>query len=305
MRSRPLQSAALSALAVAMVPMVVWASPDPVSITSVRAGHGKIVVTLQAGPSGAPAGFSMWWMTRSMFEASGSRWFDGVLANKDWAAFTGTPIVNTDGGTITTYRLAPDEEVVIEIGDLADETGVQSSDRGELEPITEYVFTGYANPEDDFSSRSALSATVSTTTTVPGSNCTYTIGFWKTHPGMWPVASLMLGSVSYTQAELLQILDQPSLGNGLTILAKQLIAAKLNLAAGASPIAVASTISWADLQIGSLVVPPIGTDALDPATTSAATQTLDDFNNGLIGPGHCGTTPAVPGTWGQLKSRYR
>lgn len=305
MNPRLLRSAVLLALAALGAPMLAWANPDPVAITDVRAGHGKIVVTLKAGPSGAPEGFSMWWMTRSAFQAMGDRWFDGLVASKDWAAFYGTPTLNTDGGTITTYRLAPDEEVVIELGDLFDETGVQASDREELEPMTEYVFTGYANPEDDFSARSPLSATVSTNTTVPGSNCTYTIGYWKTHPEMWPVASLTLGAVSYTKTQLLQILGQPSLGNGLTILAKQLIAAKLNLLAGASPTAVSSTIAWADMQIGSLVVPPVGAGSLPAASTSGATQTLDDFNNGLIGPGHCGTTPAAPSTWGQLKARYR
>jgi hypothetical protein len=285
--------------------VLAWAAPDPVTITDVRAGHGKIVVTLRAGASGTPEGFSLWWMRRADFEAMGGRWFDGLVSAKDWAAFVGTPTVNTAGGNISSYRLGPDEEVVVELGDLADETGVQVSDREELDPQTEFVFTGFAHPESDFSSRSALSATFVSTTTVPGANCTYTIGYWKTHPEAWPTSSLTLGSVTYTKAQLLQILNQSSLGNGLTILAKQLIAAKLNLLAGASPTAVASTIAWADAQIGGLVVPPIGSGSLPPSVTSDATQTLDDFNNGLIGPGHCGTTPSTPSTWGQLKARYR
>jgi hypothetical protein len=32
---------------------------------------------------------------------------------------------------------------------------------------------------------------------------------------------------------------------------------------------------------------------------------LDDFTNGLIGPGHCGTTPASRKSWGEVKSLYR
>jgi hypothetical protein len=53
------------------------------------------------------------------------------------------------------------------------------------------------------------------------------------------------------------------------------------------------------------VVPPVGPGYLAPATTSGLTQTLDDYNNGVIGPGHCGTVPAEDSTWGGVKSLYR
>ena len=69
----------------------------------------------------------------------------------------------------------------------------------------------------------------------------------------------MLGTVNYNQAELLLILDQPTQGNGLVSLAHQLIAAKLNAAAGTSvPASVATAIANADTLIGGLVVPPVG-----------------------------------------------
>jgi hypothetical protein len=37
--------------------------------------------------------------------------------------------------------------------------------------------------------------------------CPLTQGFWKTHPNVWPTTILTLGSASYTQAELLTILN--------------------------------------------------------------------------------------------------
>ncbi len=75
----------------------------------------------------------------------------------------------------------------------------------------------------------------------PG-GCTYTQGFWKNHgpnpsgnnQNEWPVTSLTLGSVSYSDLELESILNTPVGGNGLISLAHQLIAAKLNVANGAS-----------------------------------------------------------------------
>jgi hypothetical protein len=83
------------------------------------------------------------------------------------------------------------------------------------------------------------------------------------------------------------ILDNPAQGNGLVILAHQLIAAKLNIANGADPSAVQQAIVDADNMIGALVVPPIGNGYLAPGETSDLTETLTEYNEGTIGPGHC------------------
>src|SRR5438067_658662 len=46
-----------------------------------------------------------------------------------------------------------------------------------------------------------------------GSNaCPLGQGFWKNHPGAWPVTSLTLGSQTYMQAQLLTILTTPIRG---------------------------------------------------------------------------------------------
>jgi len=83
-----------------------------------------------------------------------------------------------------------------------------------------------------------------------------------------------------------------------------LIAAKLNQAQGASiPPSVLTAMSNADAMIGSLVIPPVGGGYLAPGSTSALTEQIDQFNNGYVGPGHCGTVAAEPTTWGRLKTR--
>ncbi|HEY0735145.1 MAG TPA: hypothetical protein VGD69_09595, partial [Herpetosiphonaceae bacterium] len=81
------------------------------------------------------------------------------------------------------------------------------------------------------------------TATPPGDNCTYTIGYWKTHPEDWPVQSLTLGGVTYTKAQLLNILNTPPRGDATYIVAHQLIAVKLNIASGADPSAIAATVT--------------------------------------------------------------
>ncbi len=122
----------------------------------------------------------------------------------------------------------------------------------------------------------------------PADQCTYTQGYWKNHPEAWPVNALTLGSVNYNQAQLLAILNQPVRGNGLISLAHQLIAAKLNAANGADSSVVSGAFTSADALIGGLVVPPVGSGYLAPRSTSGLIGTLDNFNNGVTGPGHCG-----------------
>src|SRR5262249_50625160 len=90
-------------------------------------------------------------------------------------------------------------------------------------------------------------------------NCPLTQGFWKNHPAAWPVTTLQLGTVSYSQAQLLTILATSPGFSGRAdaslILADQLIAAKLNLANGADSCPISSIIAAADALIGSQTVP--------------------------------------------------
>jgi hypothetical protein len=126
-----------------------------------------------------------------------------------------------------------------------------------------------------------------TPTPSPSLGCTLSQGYWKNHTSEWPVTNLTLGTVNYTASQLQLIFAQPVAGNGLISLSYQLIAAKLNIANGADASAIQPTINAADALIGGLIVPPIGTGTLTPASTSALTTALDNYNNGLIGPGPC------------------
>jgi cysteine-rich repeat protein len=119
-------------------------------------------------------------------------------------------------------------------------------------------------------------------------DCTLTQGYWKNHPDAWPVDSLKLGAVTYTKVELIATLKTPVKGNGLIALAHQLIAAKLNVAAGAPDASVKAAIEQSDTLIASLVIPPKGEATIETTTTASLVAKLDAFNNGDIGPGHCG-----------------
>jgi hypothetical protein len=139
--------------------------------------------------------------------------------------------------------------------------------------------SGNTNADNDYVVKSV------TTSFTSGGGCTFTLGYWMNHPDAWPVSSLTLGTVSYTKAQLLSILSAAPAGNGLIQLARQLIAAKLNVASGASP--APSAIASADALIGSKVVPPVGNGFLSPGATSTLIGQLNDFNVGTTGPGSC------------------
>lgn len=279
-------------------------APDPVSIQAVDAGHGKIRLTVTAGPSGAPDGFEVCWMEASLFNSYGNVWPPPWVRGEGWDNYVGVGTLNTWGQSSVNFKLAPNQTLDIEVGDTYDETGVTGTRMSELTDGASYALCAYAIGSAG-GPGSALSVTLSQSTTIQGSNCTFTQGYWKTHASAWPVLSLTLGTVTYTQSQLLSIFNAPVVGNGLIALAHQLIAAKLNIAAGADPSPVVAAITAADAQIGGLVVPPVGSGSLTTASTSAKSQSLDDFNNGVIGPGHCGTTPTHVSTWGSLKTLYR
>jgi hypothetical protein len=295
----------LLTFALAIAPAVSFAQAlDTPTLSAVSVGHGKARLTITAGPSGAPNGFEVCYMTASDYAARGGWPASGWWPEEGWVTYTGIGTLNTWGSAQVDFKLGAGQSVDVEIGDANGETGVSGTIAAELADATNWVICVFAVGGNGFT-RSVYSANIAGTTTTQGENCTFTIGYWKNHPETWPVASLQLGSVVYNAAQLLSILNQPVAGNGLVSMAHQLIGAKLNIANGANPTSIAATITAADAQIGALVVPPVGAGYLSPASTSAKTQTLDDFNNGLLGPDHCGSTPAKTSTWGGVKQQYR
>lgn len=286
------------------LPLVAFATdtlPTPTARV-VETGFAKVVLEIDPGPQGAPAGFTVQWLKRTDFLANGQKFYPGPNAVQQQAVFTGTPTLNTWGGQLSSFVLAPGQKARVEIGDLVDETGVAATWSDELDVDKSWVFGVYLNATP-LQNRSAT-APPAHGATRGGQNCTFTIGYWKNHAAVWPTAPLTLGSRSYTKPQLLAILQQPVQGNGLVSLAKQAIATKLNTANGASDGDVAAALTFADFLIGSKLVPPVGSATLDPGVSSSTTQTLDDFNNGVIGPGTC-ATPVRASTWGSVKSLYR
>jgi len=296
---------ALAVLAVAVMGSVMPAAAqnvlDTPSVTYVKNSRSFITLDVQAGESGAPAGFVVEWIKKSDFDAAGGWPASEYDPRIVYCQFYGVPTLHESTGN---FVLGPNGHIEVVVGNIFDETGLYANYDGELADATPYVIRVHAEGTAD-AAESPRSGDVYATTGPASDNCTYTIGFWKNHPEVWPVSSLTLGTVNYSAADLLNILNTPAGGNGLISLAHQLIGAKLSIANGADPTSIQATINAADALIGGLVIPPSGGGFLAPGTTSGLTSTLTDYNQGLIGPGHCGEVKATPATWGTVKGMYR
>jgi hypothetical protein len=251
-----------------------------------------------AGQTGAPAGFDIQWMTQADYIALGNQWPDSEQVPNPLASSFCKASLGGEAPDCGVYNLESGQSATIVIGDdhLYDNSCATSPCAGQpLVCNTAYVFRVRAHADSEHDESEFSDTIVCATLPCVGNPCTYTQGFWRTHgpipvgnnENLWPVTSLALGAVLYTDMELLAILETPARGNGLLILAHQLIAAKLNIANGAPDEAIAVTVGNADALIGGLIVPPIGEGYLPPSQTSAMTETLTEYNEGTIGPGHC------------------
>ena len=117
--------------------------------------------------------------------------------------------------------------------------------------------------------------------------CPRSQGYWKNHLSEWPIDSITLGDESYTKEEARAIMKTPTRGDASIILARQLIAAKLNVENGANPAPAEETIDAADdllatfpgrLPLGVRPFTETGKEMLKFA------KVLDAYNNGWLTP---------------------
>jgi hypothetical protein len=267
--------------------------------------QSSIEIIVTAGATGAPAGFSLQWITAEQY-ALGP---DGIAATGDentWPASDDTQLCKgsfSGNANLSRYNLAAGEQVTVNVGEFLFDNGASSNCTEALECGTTYVFRAFAHASNSLNrSDFTPNHTCATLACDGGGNeggCTFTQGYWKTHgpsatgnnENVWPQDvkdnGMDLGTVHYTALQLQSIFDTPAQGNGLVALAHQLIAAKLNIANGADGTDAAQCISAADALIGGLVIPPVGGGSLTSGATSSLTACLTNYNEGASGPGHC------------------
>jgi hypothetical protein len=240
----------------------------------------SITLTVTAGTSGAPNGFSLQWMTKEDNDAYGWSLYDGEGGTTSYcaASFSGS-------ARNSRFNLAGGESVSVTVPLPAGNDPGASGGCGNLECGTEYVFRVFAHGDRN-RNRSLFSEAFSCSTDPCLTSCSYSQGYWKNHPEAWVGVELTLGDNSYTQSELLSILDQSVQGNGAISLAKQLIASKLNDMTVDDPaldLLIAAADSILSDQLGSEKIPPVGDGFIHPDVTSDTTDALAAY----IAANHC------------------
>ena len=141
------------------------------------------------------------------------------------------------------------------------------------------------------------SASVTVTCTPPPApGCTATLGYWKTHstygPASKPDATWNLvggpdAAFFSSGKSWYQLFWTPVGGNAYVNLAHQYMAARLNVLAGASTTPqVDAALAWATTFFSTYTPSSTLSKALKNQVLATA-GLLDDYNNGVIGPGHC------------------
>ena len=136
--------------------------------------------------------------------------------------------------------------------------------------------------------------TVTCTPPPPSEGCTLTQGYWKNHSKYdkkpdptWALIGEDTAFFLSGQTWYEVINTNPEGGNAYYILAHQYIAAQLNFLSGASSTSeVDAAFAWATTFFETYTQTDDLSDEVR-AQAIAAASTLDDYNNGRIGPGHC------------------
>ena len=136
-----------------------------------------------------------------------------------------------------------------------------------------------------------------------GSGCTLTPGYWKTHSaesGKYDIKWTNLPDMDqdgkeeyekemfYTSGmSYLEVISSPTVGDSYIILSRAFGAANLNILAGSDPTDVVDEMMQAKDLLSNYTIES-AEQVRDLFVSVAAT--LDKYNNGIIGPGHCNDT---------------
>jgi hypothetical protein len=211
--------------------------------------------------------------------------------------FTGFGVVAVDPGVVVFEGFSKDANGNFVLGLYTDSGGVLTKivvtgDTLQGRTLSELHFgsEGFSNGEVAFAASfsDGSQAITEATLTAAAARCPLGQGFWKNHASVWPVASLKLGSQTYSEAELLHLLGTPVKGDASLILARQLIAALLNLANGSDPGPAGAAVADAQVRLatfGGRLPYGVKTASTTGAALSADATVLAAYNSGALTEG--------------------
>jgi hypothetical protein len=247
--------------------------------TSLDITAAPLTMTLSAGST--PDFVTGGTLTISANIDSGGIFTGGSITVTGVAASYGSPLVT---GTLTNYGIADlgatdrvEFTFTVTGGSLATDFGGAGAEGGVITTMENSTYTGSfaTNWSCD-----VAKGNIGPTPLPPVGNGTGTIGYWKNHPDAWPTESITLGGITYTKAEAIAILNTAVKGDKTLSMAKQLIAAKLNVIAGNDSSCIDDTIAAADTWLSNHGGVGSGQRQWDDG--DLLHDELDAYNNGLL-----------------------
>ena len=311
---------------------------DTLTITCIAQTASSITLHVCAGPSGAPGGVSIQWVTCADYLA-----FGGVSSSA--SSYAAISLSGVCKGSL--WNLGPNgcRDITINAFTVALESALTCGVSGTSYDLNCdpgcYVFRGFAHndPHDPNNCKDSDKnvGVECHTAACPTGECTLTWGYWKTHgpegcnpphkDDLWPVSSLVIGTGddALDKAALCAILQtNPGAcakggssnggANAVKILEHQLIAAMLNVANNAVTCGIQTTIDDAKDLLTGKEDACVGASTPDGQAMIALASLLEAYNSDKcdcsVQPTKPQASPAAPGnathkSWGQLKSIYR
>jgi hypothetical protein len=229
--------------AVGTLSVAIGAGPKPKlgtpTISCSSATPASITLQVCGGATGAPAGFSIQWMTLADFTANGG-WYSSDDPRLCKASFSGN-------ANDSRYILAAGACVEVEIGDFLFDNGASTNCASALHCGTTYVFHSFAHATNSQVKSDWTPNLTCATQACPETCYTLSQGYFRNHVGFddlgapvdfsaWPASivsagGLQIGNNFYDLVDLYHILlAHGTKGNQLPQLAHQVIAVEFSVA---------------------------------------------------------------------------
>jgi hypothetical protein len=223
-------------------------------------------------------------ITRTQFGTPGAGYLFDFLSTANFSIDPGVCLVASEdnGGNLVSSLLKITENSL----DLDHIEALRIDQAVDATPTTTTPFS-FVNGVTEVTVNSFHGATITFFNVARDEGCTFTQGWYKNPKHVWPAGSIQRGTSFDGGASAINVLNTPPAGNHYYILAHQYLTALLNIQGGASGSDITTALAQAAayFAVASPANPlPAG---YTKASISALATTLDNFNNGITGPGHC------------------
>ena len=265
----PLKHARTAALAMALMPLAAVAA--------------STVVTNESCPSAGVCGVVYYDANNNGIQDSTESGLPHVVVTLTGTPYEMPPVETNEDGVYYFSVPSGTYEIDVQIppGPQPSPSNVGSDDAIDSDGVSDGVGNSSATTVLNTPFNSSTDFGFSTTPVAqPG---TGTPGYWKNHPEAWPVATIVVGGVTYTRDQAIERLESLSKDRRLTMFSS-LVSAMLNVKVGNDASCIASTIAAADVWMAEHIADPeiVKASSLAWKIGEPLHRQMDNYNNGML-----------------------